>query len=268
MPVSGREPKPAFGAARRQGQARRALRAAEGADVECLDGAGRAAARQEERRRVGQACISSRANAASGSGAPTAARRQTGFRQGQERCGSSAVSFAAGRWQPRAAIRSARPPTAPARRCSTSWRIASPSKLDGARVLDLFAGTGALGLEALSRGASFCLFIEESAEGRGLIRDNVESFRADRPQQDLSPRRDRARRGRHDAAVRPAVCRPALWQGPRRACAAIGAQRRLARARRAVRRRGSRCRAIRARSRLFGHRRARLWRDRDPIDRA
>ena len=49
-------------------------------------------------------------------------------------------------------------------------------KLDGARVLDLFAGTGALGLEALSRGASFCLFIEESAEGRGLIRTNVESF--------------------------------------------------------------------------------------------
>ena len=42
--------------------------------------------------------------------------------------------------------------------------------LEGARVLDLFAGTGALGLEALSRGASFCLFIEESAEGRGLIR--------------------------------------------------------------------------------------------------
>ena len=49
-------------------------------------------------------------------------------------------------------------------------------RLDGARVLDLFAGTGALGLEALSRGASFCLFVEESAEGRGLIRDNVESF--------------------------------------------------------------------------------------------
>jgi 16S rRNA (guanine966-N2)-methyltransferase len=48
--------------------------------------------------------------------------------------------------------------------------------LDGARVLDLFAGTGALGLEALSRGASFCLFIEESAEGRGLVRTNIESF--------------------------------------------------------------------------------------------
>ncbi len=51
-----------------------------------------------------------------------------------------------------------------------------PEALDGARVLDLFAGTGALGIEAMSRGASFCIFIEESAEGRGLIRDNVESF--------------------------------------------------------------------------------------------
>lgn len=51
-----------------------------------------------------------------------------------------------------------------------------PERLEGARVLDLFAGTGALGLEALSRGAASCLFIEESAEGRGLIRDNVEAF--------------------------------------------------------------------------------------------
>jgi 16S rRNA (guanine966-N2)-methyltransferase len=51
-----------------------------------------------------------------------------------------------------------------------------PEKLDGARVLDLFAGTGALGLEALSRGASYGVFIEESAEGRGLIRTNVEAF--------------------------------------------------------------------------------------------
>ncbi len=49
-------------------------------------------------------------------------------------------------------------------------------KLEGGRVLDLFAGTGALGLEALSRGASYAVFIEESAEGRGLIRSNVEAF--------------------------------------------------------------------------------------------
>ena len=46
----------------------------------------------------------------------------------------------------------------------------------GMRVLDLFAGTGALGLEALSRGASHALFVETSVEGRGLIRDNIEAF--------------------------------------------------------------------------------------------
>ncbi len=48
--------------------------------------------------------------------------------------------------------------------------------LDGAKVIDLFAGTGALGLEAVSRGASFCLFVDDSAESRGLIRTNVEAF--------------------------------------------------------------------------------------------
>jgi len=46
--------------------------------------------------------------------------------------------------------------------------------LEETRVLDLFSGTGALGLEALSRGARFCLFVEEAAEARGLVRANVE----------------------------------------------------------------------------------------------
>jgi len=46
----------------------------------------------------------------------------------------------------------------------------------GARVIDLFAGTGALGLEAMSRGAAYCLFVEESAKARALIRRNVEAF--------------------------------------------------------------------------------------------
>lgn len=50
------------------------------------------------------------------------------------------------------------------------------ARLEGARVLDLFAGTGALGLEALSRGAAYCLFVEESAQARALIRRNVEAF--------------------------------------------------------------------------------------------
>ena len=46
----------------------------------------------------------------------------------------------------------------------------------GARVLDLFAGTGALGLEAVSRGAASVLFVEDGAEARGTIRGNVEAF--------------------------------------------------------------------------------------------
>jgi 16S rRNA (guanine966-N2)-methyltransferase len=48
--------------------------------------------------------------------------------------------------------------------------------LKGARAVDLFAGTGALGLEALSHGASFCLFVDDSAESRALIRENIEAL--------------------------------------------------------------------------------------------
>lgn len=53
---------------------------------------------------------------------------------------------------------------------------AASVEIAGARVLDLFAGTGALGLEALSRGARFCQFVDESAEARGLIRRNAEAL--------------------------------------------------------------------------------------------
>ena len=48
--------------------------------------------------------------------------------------------------------------------------------LSGARVIDLFAGTGALGLEAISRGAAFCLFVDNEADARALIRNNIEAF--------------------------------------------------------------------------------------------
>lgn len=46
----------------------------------------------------------------------------------------------------------------------------------GARVLDLFAGTGALGLEALSRGAAYALFVEDAVAARAAIRSNVEAL--------------------------------------------------------------------------------------------
>ena len=49
---------------------------------------------------------------------------------------------------------------------------------DGLRVVDLFAGTGALGLEALSRGAANVVFVDTGAEARGLIRDHIEAFGA------------------------------------------------------------------------------------------
>jgi 16S rRNA (guanine966-N2)-methyltransferase len=48
--------------------------------------------------------------------------------------------------------------------------------LEGAAVLDLFAGTGALGIEALSHGARWCLLVDDSADSRALQRENVEAL--------------------------------------------------------------------------------------------
>ena len=53
---------------------------------------------------------------------------------------------------------------------------AYPEALDGTRMIEVFAGTGAVGLEALSRGASQALFVETSVEGRGLLRTNIEAL--------------------------------------------------------------------------------------------
>jgi 16S rRNA (guanine966-N2)-methyltransferase len=50
--------------------------------------------------------------------------------------------------------------------------------LTGARVLDLFAGTGALGLEALSRGATHVTFVDDGVTARALLRENIEKMRA------------------------------------------------------------------------------------------
>jgi 16S rRNA (guanine966-N2)-methyltransferase len=48
--------------------------------------------------------------------------------------------------------------------------------LEDASAIDLFCGTGALGIEALSRGARFCLFVDDNAESRALVRDNIEKL--------------------------------------------------------------------------------------------
>jgi len=72
--------------------------------------------------------------------------------------------------------------------------------LAGRRVIDLFAGSGALGLEALSRGAAFCLFVETDAAARGAIRDNVEALG---PKGELFGRTRIHRRDATDLGQRP-----------------------------------------------------------------
>jgi len=72
-----------------------------------------------------------------------------------------------------------------------------------ARVIDLFAGSGALGFEALSRGAAFCLFVETDEAARGAIRENVEAL-------GLFGRTRVHRRDATDLGVRPGADGPAF----------------------------------------------------------
>ena len=78
----------------------------------------------------------------------------------------------------------------------------SPGLRD-ARVIDLFAGSGALGFEALSRGAAFCLFVETDEAARGAIRETVEAF-------SLFGRTRVHRRDAADLGVRPGSDGPAF----------------------------------------------------------
>ena len=71
------------------------------------------------------------------------------------------------------------------------------------RVMDLFAGSGALGFEALSRGASFCLFVETDEAARGAIRENVDAM-------GLFGRTRVHRRDATDLGVRPGADGPAF----------------------------------------------------------
>ena len=72
---------------------------------------------------------------------------------------------------------------------------------EGLRVIDLFAGSGALGFEALSRGAAFALFVETDANARGAIRDNQEAL-------DLFGASRIHRRDATDLGARPASAGP------------------------------------------------------------
>lgn len=71
--------------------------------------------------------------------------------------------------------------------------------LDGARVIDLFAGVGALGLEALSRGGAFALFVDTDAGARGVIRQNCEALQVTGVTR--IHRRDAAQLGRRPAGL-------------------------------------------------------------------
>ncbi len=71
-------------------------------------------------------------------------------------------------------------------------------EIEGARVLDLFAGTGALGLEALSRGAARAVFVDKGAKALGLLRDNIARLRVGDETTVIA--RDAARLGRNPEA--------------------------------------------------------------------
>ena len=127
----------------------------------------------------------------------------------------------------------------------------------GARVLDLFAGTGALGLEALSRGAQFALFVDDGAEARALIRENVAALGLGGVSKIFRRDATRLGSGASARAVHARLSRSALWAGPGRASARQRARGRLARGRRADRGGGGGKGRLRRARRIRGARAAR-----------
>jgi 16S rRNA (guanine966-N2)-methyltransferase len=89
------------------------------------------------------------------------------------------VRIVAGEWGGRRLVappgRETRPTTD---RVREAWMSAVAPHLPGARILDLFAGSGALGLEALSRGAAHATFVDESARALKVLRENVAALGA------------------------------------------------------------------------------------------
>ena len=84
------------------------------------------------------------------------------------------MRIVAGEWRGRRIAAPADPRVRPtADRVREAWMSIVGPRLEGARVLDLFAGSGALGLEALSRGASSAEFVELNAPSLRALRENI-----------------------------------------------------------------------------------------------
>jgi 16S rRNA (guanine966-N2)-methyltransferase len=90
------------------------------------------------------------------------------------------LRIVAGNWRSRlleiADVPGLRPTSARIRETVFNWLA---PRIAGARCLDLFAGTGALGLEALSRGAADCVFVEKSAKATKTLRANIATLQAE-----------------------------------------------------------------------------------------
>ena len=89
------------------------------------------------------------------------------------------LRIVAGNWRSRlldiADVPGLRPTSARIRETAFNWLA---PRIAGAKCLDLFAGTGALGLEALSRGAASCDFVEKSAKAAKTLRANISTLDA------------------------------------------------------------------------------------------
>jgi 16S rRNA (guanine966-N2)-methyltransferase len=88
----------------------------------------------------------------------------------------------AGRWRGRTLIappgQATRPTSDRAREAIFSMLTSRIGTFDGLKIVDLFAGTGALGLEALSRGAAHCVFVENAMSAATVLRQNIEKLGA------------------------------------------------------------------------------------------
>ncbi len=111
------------------------------------------------------------------------------------------MRIVAGVWAGRSLVSPGSRVRATAEEVRAAWMNAMRRRLDGARVLDLFAGSGALGLEALSRGAASVDFVENGTAALHALKANVATFRLRPPAAGKPPtkRRKAARIFKHDA---------------------------------------------------------------------